>query len=121
MCWGFAGNFLERERQLSPAAYGCFLRLRLDLLFSPDNSSNSADEVKMSSNPMVLIRVIDEEEDARNSLKLLLEEEGWKVRLYFSIKDFFDNDDPMIPGCLISNIRLREASGLDPEFPESRF
>ena len=113
MCWSFAGNFLERERQLSPAAYGCFLRLRQNLLFSPDNSSNSADEVKMSSNPMVLIRVIHEEEDARNSLKLLLEEEGWKVRLYFSIKDFFDNDDPMIPGCLISNIRLREASGLE--------
>lgn len=67
----------------------------------------------MSSNPMALIRVIDEEEDARNSLKLLLEEEGWKVKLYFSIKDFFDNDDPMIPGCLISNIRLREASGLE--------
>lgn len=45
----------------------------------------------MSSNPMALIRVIDEEESARNSLKFLLEQEGWKVRLYFSIKDFFEN------------------------------
>ena len=41
----------------------------------------------MSSNPMALIRVIDEEESARNSLKFLLEQEGWKVRLYFSIKE----------------------------------
>ena len=53
----------------------------------------------MSSNPMALIRVIDEEESARNCLKFLLEQEGWKVRLYFSIKDFFENDNPMIPGC----------------------
>lgn len=64
----------------------------------------------MSSNPMALIRVIDEEESARNSLKFLLEQEGWKVRLYFSIKDFFENDNPMIPGCLISNIQVRETS-----------
>lgn len=67
----------------------------------------------MSSNPMALIRVIDEEESARNSLKLLLEQEGWKVRLYFSIKDFFENDNPMIPGCLISNIQVRETSGFE--------
>ena len=60
---------------------------------------------------MALIRVIDEEESARNSLKFLLEQEGWKVRLYFSIKDFFENDNPMIPGCLISNIQVRETSG----------
>ena len=67
----------------------------------------------MSSNPMALIRVIDEEESARNSLKFLLEQEGWKVRLYFSIKDFFENDNPMIPGCLISNIQVRETSGFE--------
>lgn len=62
---------------------------------------------------MALIRVIDEEESARNSLKFLLEQEGWKVRLYFSIKDFFENDNPMIPGCLISNIQVRETSGFE--------
>jgi len=45
----------------------------------------------MSSNPMALIRVIDEEESARNSLKFLLEQEGWKVRLYFSIKEALQN------------------------------
>lgn len=67
----------------------------------------------MSSNPMALIRVIDEEESARNSLKFLLEQEGWKVCLYFSIKDFFENDNPMIPGCLISNIQVRETSGFE--------
>ena len=67
----------------------------------------------MSSNPMALIRDIDEEESARNSLKFLLEQEGWKVRLYFSIKDFFENDNPMIPGCLISNIQVRETSGIE--------
>lgn len=37
---------------------------------------------------MALIRVIDEEESARNSLKFLLEQEGWKVRLYFPLKIF---------------------------------
>ena len=52
----------------------------------------------MSSNPMALIRVIDEEESARNSLKFLLEQEGWKVRLYFSIKDFFEKCPNEFPG-----------------------
>lgn len=62
---------------------------------------------------MALIRVIDDDEAARRSVKSLLEEEGWKVRLYFSAEDFLANDNFMIPGCLISNIQLRSTSGLE--------
>lgn len=42
----------------------------------------------MSSNPMALIRVIDEEESARNSLKFLLEQEGGRCVFIFPLKIF---------------------------------
>lgn len=60
----------------------------------------------MSANPMALIRIVDDEEDMRNSLKFLLEAEGWTVQLYSSADEFLEQDNKMIPGCLILDIRM---------------
>lgn len=48
----------------------------------------------------------------RNSLKFLLEAEGWTVQLYSSADEFLEQDNQMIPGCLILDIRMPETSGL---------
>ncbi len=66
----------------------------------------------MSANPMALIRIVDDEEDMRNSLKFLLEAEGWTVQLYSSADEFLEQDNQMIPGCLILDIRMPGTSGL---------
>lgn len=60
----------------------------------------------MSANPMALIRIVDDEEDMRNSLKFLLEAEGWTVQLYSSADEFLEQDNQMIPGCLILDRQL---------------
>lgn len=66
----------------------------------------------MSANPMALIRIVDDEEDMRNSLKFLLEAEGWTVQLYSSADEFLEQDNQMIPGCLILDIHMPGTSGL---------
>ena len=66
----------------------------------------------MSANPMALIRIVEDEEDMRNSLKFLLEAEGWTVQLYSSADEFLEQDNQMIPGCLILDIRMPGTSGL---------
>ena len=65
------------------------------------------------SNSLVLIRVIDDDAEMRESLEFLLSTEGWKVRSYPSAKAFLDNDDMMIPGCMLLDIRMPEMSGLE--------
>lgn len=65
------------------------------------------------SNSLALIRVIDDDAEMCESLEFLLSTEGWKVRSYPSAKAFLDNDDMMIPGCMLLDIRMPEMSGLE--------
>lgn len=61
-----------------------------------------------------LIRAVDDDEDQLISLEALLSGEGWDVAAYTSARDFFVNDRPSRPGCLIldpSNART---------FPDSK-
>lgn len=66
----------------------------------------------MTSNPMALIRVIDNDREMRKSLSLLLSTEGWKVAIYSSAEEFLEKDNVLIPGCLISEINMPKMSGL---------
>lgn len=66
----------------------------------------------MSANPMSVVRIVDDDEDVRNSLKFLLEAEGWKTQVYANADEFLEKDNAMIPGCLILDIRMPGTSGL---------
>ena len=60
-----------------------------------------------------LIRVLDDNPDQLASLELLLTGEGWDVACYERANDFFVNDRPSRPGCLILDVRMPEVSGLE--------
>ena len=58
-----------------------------------------------------LIYVVDDDFDVRESLKLMLECEGYQVRAYASAQDFLRDFDSKIPGCILLDVRLPGLSG----------
>ncbi|HEX4026540.1 MAG TPA: response regulator FixJ [Rhizomicrobium sp.] len=56
--------------------------------------------------------VVDDDADIRDSMRLLLEVAGFKVRNYTSPRQFLDDDSPK-HGCLIADIRMPDMSGLE--------
>ncbi|MEY8505773.1 response regulator [Parasutterella excrementihominis] len=60
-----------------------------------------------------LIRIVDDDEDMRESLSFLLESEGWKCSAYSSAREFLIEDAGSVPGCLILDIRMPEMTGLE--------
>jgi FixJ family two-component response regulator len=60
-----------------------------------------------------VVFVIDDDEEVRNGLKLLLESIGLSVVCYPSAKDYLQAFDPQQPGCLVTDIRMPGMSGLD--------
>ena len=48
-----------------------------------------------------LIRVVDDEEEVRDSLKFMLECEGWLVSAYASGFDLLKDFDRSRPGCIL--------------------
>ena len=60
-----------------------------------------------------LIRIVDDDEDMRESLSFLLESEGWNCKAYSSAREFLIEDAGSVPGCLILDIRMPEMTGLE--------
>jgi two-component system, LuxR family, response regulator FixJ len=58
------------------------------------------------------IFVVDDDADIRDSMQLLLEVAGFKVRNYTSARQFLDEDSPK-NGCLVADIRMPDMSGLE--------
>jgi len=65
----------------------------------------------MQNCPTVFI--VDDDEEVRDSLRLLLESVGLQVRCYPSATEYLEAFDPSWPGCLIVDIRMPGMSGLD--------
>ena len=61
----------------------------------------------------MLIRIVDDDEDLAESLKFLLEPEGWEVVSYPSAEDYLKSDAPSVEGCLLLDIRMPGLSGLE--------
>lgn len=61
----------------------------------------------------MLIRIVDDDEDLAESLKFLLEPEGWKVVSYLSAEDYLKSVAPSVEGCLLLDIRMPGLSGLE--------
>ena len=62
-------------------------------------------------NPVVF--VVDDDEEVRNGLKLLLESIGLSVSCYASAVEYLAAFNPKQPGCLVADIRMPGMSGLD--------
>jgi len=56
--------------------------------------------------------VVDDDADIRDSMQLLLEVAGFRVRNYTSARQFLDDDSPK-QGCLVADIRMPDMSGLE--------
>lgn len=65
----------------------------------------------MDNNP--LVRIIDDDADARSATSFFLSVMGWEIREYQSAADFLENDDGLRPGCLVLDIRMPEMTGME--------
>ncbi len=59
-----------------------------------------------------LIRIIDDEPNALEAVAFMLKCEGYETACYRSARDFLVDDVPSIPGCVLTDIRMPEMSGL---------
>ena len=63
--------------------------------------------------------VVDDDADIRDSMKLLLEVAGFKVRSFTSARHFLADREPKL-GCLIADVRMPDMSGLELQVEVSR-
>ncbi|MBC8493966.1 MAG: response regulator transcription factor [Candidatus Thioglobus sp.] len=57
--------------------------------------------------------IIDDDQQVRAALSLLMESVGWNVKLFATAVSFLEQFDSDIPGCIIADIRMPMMSGLD--------
>jgi FixJ family two-component response regulator len=66
---------------------------------------------------MPLIRptvvVVDDDISVRQSLELLIQDEGWQPALFESAQEFLAQLPTVVPSCLILDVNLPDLSGLD--------
>lgn len=67
----------------------------------------------MTVNPLALIRIVDDELEMRKSLEFLLSTAGWRSKSYSSAEEFLTEDNELIPGCLLLDVRMPRTSGLE--------
>jgi FixJ family two-component response regulator len=56
--------------------------------------------------------IVDDDAGARNSLRALIEAQGFRVRPYASAAEFLDHYLPGTPGCLITDLQMPGMDGL---------
>jgi two-component system response regulator FixJ len=57
--------------------------------------------------------VVDDDQEVRDALELLMQSVGLPVSTYESAQKFLDSFNPELPGCIILDIRMPGMSGLD--------
>lgn len=57
--------------------------------------------------------VVDDDQEVRDALQLLMESVGLAVETYPSASDFLAGFDPQRPGCIILDVRMPGMGGLD--------
>ena len=57
--------------------------------------------------------IVDDDEQVRNALSLLMESVGLNTESYASAQEYLDQFDVDKPGCLILDVRMPGISGLD--------
>ena len=57
--------------------------------------------------------VVDDDISVRESLELLIQNEGWRAALFGSAQEFLARLPTVVPSCLILDVNLPDLSGLD--------
>jgi FixJ family two-component response regulator len=60
-----------------------------------------------------IVFVVDDDVSVRESLELLIRNEGWQVETFASAQEFLDRPRALVPSCLILDISLPGLNGLD--------
>jgi FixJ family two-component response regulator len=63
-------------------------------------------------NEQITVFIVDDEEEVRDSLKMLIESVGLVAETYESAQAYLDGFDASRPGCLILDVRMKGMSGL---------
>lgn len=63
-------------------------------------------------NERITVFIVDDEEEIRDSLQMLIESIGLAVETYESAQAYLQSFDPSRPGCLILDVRMKGMSGL---------
>src|SRR5580658_2013492 len=63
--------------------------------------------------PKPTVVVVDDDVSVRESLELMIEEEGWQPALFESAQAFLARLPTLVPSCLILDVNLPDLSGLD--------
>src|SRR5581483_9663505 len=63
------------------------------------------------ASPMVF--VVDDDVSVRESLELLIQNEGWQVETFATAHEFLDRRRAVVPSCLILDLSLPGLNGLD--------
>jgi len=65
----------------------------------------------MKSEPTVF--VVDDDQEVRDAIKLLMESVGLKVKTFASAQSYLDHFNPGDQGCLVLDVRMAGMSGLE--------
>src|SRR5215470_2966870 len=60
-----------------------------------------------------IVFVVDDDVSVRESLELLIQNEGWQPRTFASAQEFLDCPPALVPNCLLLDISLPGMTGLD--------
>lgn len=60
-----------------------------------------------------LVRIVDDNEDLRETCEMMLTYAGWQVRTYAGAWSFLMDDAPSVPGCLILDISMPDMTGTE--------
>ena len=70
-------------------------------------------EMPHDQNDRPIVHIVDDDESLRRGLESLFRSVGLETRPYASAREFFDADAIDRPGCVLLDVRLPGASGLD--------
>ena len=70
-------------------------------------------KVSDKSRPTPIVFVVDDDVSIRESLEMLVRNEGWQPALFTSAQDFLSRQPSSAPSCLILDVNLPGLSGLD--------
>lgn len=64
-------------------------------------------------NDQATVFIIDDDQEVRNALQLLMESVGLQVECFESAQSYLDQFNPEKPGCLVLDVRMPGMGGLD--------
>lgn len=67
----------------------------------------------MTKNRMAVVRIVNDNDEYRNSEAFMLRMFGYNVVEYVSALSFLEEDNPAIPGCVILDVKMPEMTGIE--------